>query len=99
MLSSGAAVPGRTTLVVLKAEFLPGNDLFTLYVDPAVGRLEPASGAVKSDLDLGTVSRIGIYSSGAFAIDEIRIATTYAEVLPPGSGPPSDSAGCLVEPR
>jgi hypothetical protein len=32
-------------------------------------------------LDLGTVSRIGIHPSGAFAVDEIRIATSYA-VLP-----------------
>ena len=99
VLSNGSAATGRTTLLVLKAEFLPGNDLFTLYVDPGVGRAEPASAAVKADLDLGTVSRIGIYSTGAFAIDEIRIATTYAEVLPPGGQPSGDSAGCLVEPR
>jgi hypothetical protein len=99
VVSSGSTVPGRTTLLVLKAEFLPGNDLFTLYVDPAVGSVEPISGAIKTDLDLGTVSTIGIYSSGAFAIDEIRIATSYAEVLPPGDGARNDSQGCLVEPR
>jgi hypothetical protein len=97
--SSGSALTGRTTLLVLKAEFLPGNDLFTLYVDPAVGRAEPTTGVIKADLDLGTVSRIGIYSSGAFAVDEIRIATTYAEVLPAGGDPRNDSPGCLVEPR
>jgi hypothetical protein len=95
--SSGSAATGRTTLLVLKAEFLPGNDHFTLYVDPAVGRAEPTTGVIKADLDLGTVSRIGIYSSGAFAVDEIRIATSYAEVLPSGDGP--GSQGCLVEPR
>ena len=97
--SIGSAATGRTTLLVLKAEFLPGNDLFTLYVDPAVARPEPASGVVKADLDLGTVPRIGIYSSGAFAVDAIMIATSYAEVLPPGDGPGNDSQGCLVEPR
>jgi hypothetical protein len=97
--SLGSAATGRTTLLVLKAEFLPGNDLFTLYVDPAVGRPEPASGTVKADLDLGTVPRIGIYSSGAFAVDAIRIATSYAEVVPSGDEPRNDSPGCLVEPR
>jgi hypothetical protein len=97
--TSGATLPGRTTLLVLKAQFLPGNDHFTLYVNPAVGQAEPASGAVKTDLDLGTVSRIGLYSTGAFTIDEIRIATTYAEVLASGEAPRLDSQGCLVEPR
>ena len=97
--SSGSAATGRTTLLVLKAEFLPGSDLFTLYADPAVGRTEPTNGVIKADLDLGTVSQIGIYSSGAFAVDEIRIATTYEEVLPSGNGPRNDSQGCLVEPR
>ena len=99
VLSNASAATGRTTLLVLKAELLPGNDLFTLYVDPAVGRPEPSSGVVKADLDLGTVARIGIYSSGAFAVDEVRIATSYAEVLPPGGGSRNDSQGCLVEPR
>jgi len=98
VISGGSAATGRTTLLVLKAELRPGNDVFTLYVDPAVGGMEPA-GVVKSDLDLGTVSRIGIYSTGAFAVDEIRIATSYAEVLPSGGGPRNDSPGCLVQPR
>ena len=54
---------------------------------------------MKADLDLGTVSRIGIYSTGAFAIDEIRIGTTYADVLPSGDSGRSDAPGCLVDPR
>ena len=99
VLSNVSTTTGRTTLLVVKAELLPGNDLFTLYADPGVGRTEPASGAVKADLDLGTVSRIGIYSTGAFAIDEIRIGTTYADVLPSGDSGRSDSPGCLVDPR
>lgn len=99
VLSNGSATTGRTTLLVLKAQFLPGNDIFTLYVNPGVGSAEPASGAVKTDLDLGTVPRIGIYSTGAFAIDEIRIATSYAEVVAPGDPGRADSPGCVVEPR
>jgi len=95
--SGASAKVGRTTLLVLKAQFMPGNDVFTLYVDPAAGKMEPTQGTVKSDVDLGTVSRIGIYSTGAFTVDEIRIATTYAEVLP--TGDQSGSPGCVVEPH
>src|SRR6267378_4560300 len=81
------AVVGKTTLLVVKAQFMAGNDVFTLYVNPRPGRPEPAAGnAVKSDVDLGTVSKIGIYSTGAFAIDEIRIGSTFADVTPVRNG-------------
>jgi hypothetical protein len=73
---------GKTVLLVLKAQFMAGNDVFTLYTNPSVGKPEPASPVVKTDVDLGTVSKIGIYSTGAFIIDEIRIGTTFADVLP-----------------
>lgn len=80
-------VIGRTTLLVVKAQFLAGNDVFTLYVNPRPGHPEPVAGnAVKSDVDLGTVSKIGIYSTGAFVIDEIRIGSTFADVTPVRNG-------------
>ena len=82
-VSSGvSAVIGHTALLVLKAQFLPGTDLFTLYTNPTPGAPEPTSGVTKSDLNLGTVSILGIYSTGGFAVDEIRIGTTYADVVP-----------------
>lgn len=73
---------GQTAFLVVKAQFLTGNDLFTLYTNPKPGQPEPTSGTVKTDLDLGVVSRIGVYSSGAFCVDEIRIGTTYDDVVP-----------------
>jgi len=76
------AVVGQTSLLVVRADFRSGNDVFTLYVDPTPGEAEPSSGAIKTDLDLGTVSRIGIYSTGAFDLDEIRIGSTFASVTP-----------------
>ena len=36
---------------------------------------------MEADLDLGLVSKIGLYSTGAFAVDEVRIGTTYADVV------------------
>jgi hypothetical protein len=94
-VSSGTPVAvGRTALMVVKAEFLPGNDVFTLYTNPPRGP-EPSSGTVEADLDLGSVSRLGIYSTGAFVIDEIRIGTTYADVVPAHrKGGHHDSHGC-----
>jgi len=72
---------------------LAGNDVFTLYVDPSRGP-EPNSGAMKTDLDLGVVSRAGIYSTGGFAVDEIRIGTRYADVVPANHGRHDDPHGC-----
>jgi hypothetical protein len=82
-VSSGVpTVAGQTVLLVVKAEFLAGNDMFTLYVNPTPGEAEPAAGTIKSDQNLGTVSKVGIYSTGAFEVDELRIGATYADVTP-----------------
>jgi hypothetical protein len=83
-------VVDQTALLVVRADFRSGNDVFTLYVNPLPGGSEPTSTAIKTDLDLGTVSRIGIYSTGAFDLDEIRIGGTYASVTPrvPFAGTP-----------
>lgn len=40
------------------------------------------AGVVKADLDLGVVSKIGVYSSGPFEMDAIRIGTSFKEVVP-----------------
>jgi hypothetical protein len=95
-VSSGVSTEvGQPALLVLKAQFMAGPDVFTLYVNPAAGGREPTNGVVKTDLDLGAVPRIGIYSTGAFTIDEIRIGTTFADVVPTGGGPDKDFPGCL----
>ncbi len=95
--SGTPTVVGQTVLLVVKAEFLPGNDRFTLYTNPKAGRSEPTNGVVKTDLNLGTVSVIGIISAnGDFAVDEIRIGTTYADVVPViDQTAPGHSGGCL----
>jgi hypothetical protein len=98
-MPSGAPVKiGRTTLIVVKAEFRNGADVFTMYVNPTSGSVEPLTGVVKSDLDVGFVNYIGLYASGAFTIDEIKIGATYADVVQVGTGAPNTTgAGCLVE--
>jgi hypothetical protein len=80
--SGASTIVGQTALLVVKAEFLSGSDVFTLYTNPKPGDPEPSTGSQKSDLDLGTVSKIGIYSTGAFTVDEIRMGTAYGDVVP-----------------
>jgi len=80
--STAVPVVGRTALLVLRADFRSGADTFQLYVDPLPGEPEPAlPDAIKSDSDVGTVNRIGMFSSGAFSFDEIRIGRSYADVV------------------
>jgi hypothetical protein len=73
---------GKTALLVIKIEFKPGNDVFTLYVDPPLGAGEPAVGARKMDEDIGAPGEVVLYSTGAHSLDEIRFGRTYAEVVP-----------------
>ena len=83
MDTGDAAVINETSLLVLKAEFRTGADLFTLYVNPTPGGAEPSTGGtVLSSLDLGIVTGLAIYSTGAFSIDEIRVGPTFADVTP-----------------
>ncbi len=78
-------------------DFTAGLDTFTLYVNPTPGGTQPLSGAVKSDTDVGTISSLSLYSTGAFSVDEIRIGTTYADVVPSAVLPiPEPSSLVLV---
>ena len=49
-------------------------------VQPHAVTPEPTAGVTKADLNLGSVSRLGIYSTGAFSVDELRLGATYADV-------------------
>jgi len=80
--SGVAAVEGRTVLLVLRVDFGPGVDRFTLHVNPAPGGDEPTTGTVKRDTDIGNVIGLNIYATGAFTLDEIRVGTTFADVVP-----------------
>ncbi len=94
--SNTTAVVNQTYLLVVKAQFLAGNDKFTLYVDPTPGGSEPLNGTVKSDLNVSTINAIDLYSTGAFSLDEIRIGQTFAEVTPAVVPAPSSLAVLLV---
>ncbi len=86
--TSAPATLGATVLLVVRVDFTAGNDTLTLYVNPTPGTGSPDSPVsntvVKSDVDLGTVSMIGV-AQGRFATasqDELRVGSTYALVTP-----------------
>ena len=81
--STVAPVTDERVFLVVKAEFLPGNDRFTLYVNPTPGDFtEPGGDVIKNDVDFAIIDAIVLYSTGAVAYDEIRIGETYASVVP-----------------
>ncbi len=85
--ASGTTVEvGEEYLLVLRADFTTGNDLFTLYVNPTPGAAEPASGTIKNDFDFGAINDIFLYATGAFSIDEVRTGSNFADVVPPLPG-------------
>lgn len=97
-VSSGVpAVVGEAVLCVLRCDFTPGADTFTLYLNPDPCAPEPASGTVKSDLDLGSVTAVVLYSSGAFSLDELHLASTFDGVLA-ATGSACDLTPVVAEP-
>jgi T5SS/PEP-CTERM-associated repeat protein len=80
--SGVTAVVGEEYLLVLRADFADGNDSFTLYINPEPGLPEPATGTIMNDSDVGLVNGVFLLSTGAFSIDEIRLGSSYADVVP-----------------
>ena len=73
---------GEEYLLVLRADFTAGNDIFTLYVNPQPGSVEPSSGTIKSDINIGVFDELLLYGTGAFSLDELRIGPSFADVVP-----------------
>ena len=84
-MSNTAAAIGVSNYLVVRADFTSsGPDKFTLYTNPTAANM--GDGVVKQDTDLGMISSVSIYSTGAFSLDELRIGTTLGDVLPVGAG-------------
>lgn len=76
-------VSGNATWLVAKLEFSPGNDRVSLFVDPIPGQPEPPRpDAVREDRDLGDIVSLALTSTGAWAVDELRIGTSWASATP-----------------
>ncbi len=85
VFSNVNVIAGQSALLVVRADFNPNPqlpDTFTFFVNPTPGLPEPSLFWRKTDLNLLSVDRLFIQSSGAFSIDEIRVGTTFADVVP-----------------
>lgn len=90
--STRPEVLGTTALLVVRFDFLAGNDTFRLYVNPTPGGTEPSvADATKTDLDLTSFVGVSISTGAAnsWSIDEIRIGNTFADVVVPVPEPGS----------
>jgi hypothetical protein len=95
MQSNVPVVAGQTALLVARVQLVNGNDTVRLYVDPTPDGPEPSTGSSPNLLgqDFGTISQVGISTSDAYSIDEIRIGLTYASVVP---APEPAAAGLVI---
>jgi hypothetical protein len=77
------ATSGTTVLLVLRADFAAGNDTFKLYVNPT-SVLEPGSAAATlTGIDVGTsLTSLQINGNLGFTFDELKIGSSYADVVP-----------------
>lgn len=75
-------VKDEVTLLVLKAEFLPGNDIYSLYVNPTSPLDTPA--VVKSDYDSPITTDLTIRAvcpGTQVDFDEFRMGTSFESVI------------------
>jgi hypothetical protein len=78
-----SAQQNTTVFLVVRVTFKDGADQVDLWVDPTPGQpLPPTPDATKTDLDLGSVSEIGLDSFLGAQFDELRIGTTYSVAAP-----------------
>jgi hypothetical protein len=95
---------GATHLVVFKFDLTANaaGDTISVYLDPVTtNEPEPASATIPDlDITVGTFA-FAMYGSGGsigLAVDELRVATTFAEALPPGLPCPGDTDGnCVID--
>jgi hypothetical protein len=82
VLSQVPVVYGQTTLLVMHVTFLAGPDRADLYVNPMSSSPPAQPDATKTDLDLQFNDLEFRMDNGNILYDEIRLGTTYADVVP-----------------
>lgn len=81
--SASTATVNSPVLLVLKAVFVAGAgaDTFSLFYNPAASSTEGVASATRS-FDIGTVTSLQIGGNLGFSIDEIKMGSAYADVVP-----------------
>ena len=81
--SSVPVISGQTYLMVCRIDFATsGSDTFSLFIDPPSTTQPATPDAVKGGVNFGQMSALDITGPGAFSIDELRVGTTFASVVP-----------------
>jgi len=79
-----AGALGQTAFIVAKIDWAAGADTISIFVNPTVGGVLGAAGAVKSDVDLGDLGSLGLSTgvNALWSVDELRIGGSFAAVAP-----------------
>ena len=86
--SSTAFANGTAVLMVLRADFVGGGggDTFKLYINPSNAAEPGSADATKSSYNVGTINTIQFTGNLGFSFDELKIGSSYADVVPePGT--------------
>ena len=78
-------VAGTATLLVVKITFADGPETIELFVNPNPSEPAPTTAnATKTDLNIPGITALGVLGGldATWRFDEIRIATSFAEVVP-----------------
>ncbi len=83
VVASTPVVTGTEVLIVVKCQFSDkANDVFQLYLNPAVGGSEPDQADAVKEMTLDEIAGLTIYATGSFSMDELRLGETFADVVP-----------------
>lgn len=96
--SSTTATVNTPVLLVLKAVFGAGSasDTFSLFINPLAGSTEGVANATRS-FNVGTVTALSIAGNLGFSVDEIKVGTAYADVVPePATNAAIGAVGLLM---
>lgn len=97
-VSSTVATSGTQVLMVLRADLVAGGaDSFKLYLNPSLLAEPGSADASKSSYDVGNITGVQFTGNIGFSLDEIRVGTSYADVVPePGTYAAGAAMGLLT---
>jgi hypothetical protein len=97
-VSSTVATSGTAVLMVLRADLVAGAaDSFKLYLNPSLLAEPGSADATKSSYEVGNITGVQFTGNLGFSLDELRVGSTYADVVPePGTCAAGAAIGLLT---
>ncbi|MBS0195286.1 MAG: hypothetical protein JSR77_00855 [Planctomycetes bacterium] len=95
-------IQGQTALLVLELEVVGAQTAYRMYVNPDLSRGKPTTPNAQYSLAGNVMPQaLSLVNDGGFTTDEMRVATTWTEAVPPPSGScftvraPVDVSSCM----